>query len=311
MEIILPDYKRISSGIKRKEISVDGAEVANALFWLQRSRAKLFLKNGPCQKGDFVEIEYSSPPLENGKKYHDSFFLGEGNFIKGFEENIEGMKDGQEKEFLVLFPGNYQQKNLTGREITFKLKMKSVQKTELPEISDQFARNLGNFENLEALKEGVKEGLISEKTKKESEGIRNEILEKLFQATSCEIPEDLVEAEKKKILEDLKSRVGAGLKITFGEYLAKIGKSEKELLDSFSDQAQKRIKTILILMEVAKKENIVAFPEEIEERVNKILKNYPDIETKGKKFDLEQLKEYNKEAIQNEKTLQFLESFAK
>ena len=305
-EIILPDYKKIATEVKGKEIFVEGKEIEDALLYLQKSRAKFIFENRPAKKGDFVEIEFQSPQIEDGLKRKDNFILGEGHFAFGFENNLEGMALGQEKDFSLKFPENYFQKNLAGKLIDFKVRMISVQKMELPEINDQFAKSLGRFENLENLKKSISQGIKIEKENHESQRIRGEILEKINKETKAEIPEVLVETEKRRMLEDLKNLVSERLKITFEEYLTKIQKTEKELLDSFSAEAGKKVKIALILREISKREKIEVSEEEMKIAINEFLKNYPVEKTK--KLDLDQLKSYYEEAIRNEKALQMLEN---
>jgi trigger factor len=305
-EIILPDYKKIATEVKRKEIFVEEKEIEESLRYLQKSRAKFIFENRPAKKGDFVEIEFQSPQVENGLKRKDNFILGEGHFVFGFEEKLEEMAPGQEKDFSLKFPENYFQKNLAGKLIDFKVRMISVQKMELPEINNQFAKSLGRFENLENLKKSISQGIKIEKENHESQRIRGEILEKINKETKAEIPEVLVETEKRRMLEDLKNLVSERLKITFEEYLTKIQKTEKELLDSFSAEAEKKVKIALILREISKREKIEVSEEEMKIAINEFLKNYPVEKTKD--LDLDQLKSYYEEAIRNEKTLQMLEN---
>lgn len=311
-KIKLPDYKKIASKIKRKKIWVEEKEIEQTLSWLQKSRAKFTLKSGSAQKGDWVEIEYWSPQIAKGRKIKDRFILGEGHFIEGFEEKLIGMKAGEEKEeFSLTLPKDYFPKELAGKKISFKVKLNLVQKVELPEINDQWASSLGQFENLKALKESIREGIYQEKEIKESHRLRNEILEKINQSLGkVVLPQILVEREKNQILQDFKNRITQDLKISFEDYLNQIKKSEQELLDSFSDQAEKRIKISLILREIAKCENIQVSDEEVIEEINKILKNYPGIEQAQKEIDLPKLKEYTREIIRNEKILAKLESLA-
>jgi trigger factor len=305
-EVILPDYKKIASNIKRKEILIEEKEILETLNWLQKSRAKFIFENRPAKKGDFVEIEYQSPQIENNLKIKDNFILGQGHFVSGFEENLEGMNPGQEKFFSLRFPDDYFQKNLAGNLVDFKVKMVSVQKMELPEINDDFAKSLGRFENLENLKKSIAEGIKMEKENYESQRIRGEILEKIAKETKVEIPEILIETEKKKMLENLKNLVSERLKIEFKDYLEKIKKNEKELSDSFSVEAENKIKYALILREISKREKIEVSEKEIKFSINEFLKNYP-IE-KLKELDLDQLKSYYEEAIRNEKVLKMLEN---
>lgn len=310
-EINLPDYKKISSQIERNEILIKESEIEKVINWLQKSRAKFILKNGICQKGDFVEIEYSSPQIERGEMRRDKFILGQGHLIPGLEENLEGMRAGQEKEITLLFPKEHFQKDLAGKLVNFKIKMKGIQKVELPEINDHFAQGLGQFENLAKLKESIREGLKIEKEMAEKQRVRSEILEKVIKELDLELPEILIEFEKKRILEELKERISQTLGLTFKEYLNKINKTEEELLESFLPEAEKRIKISLTLMEIAKKEKIEILEEEVEDEINQILKKYPDIERAERELDLTNLKEYTKEVIRNRKTLDRLESFVK
>jgi trigger factor len=345
-EIKLADYKKIAFRIKKNEVLVEDKEVENALSWLQKSRAKFTLKSGPCQKGDWVEIEYFSKEIENERKINDAFILGEGHLISGFEENLLGMESGQEKEFPLIFPDNYlpkrsegwrradaprlpkrsegwrradaprPQKDIAGKKVNFKAKMKSVQKMELPEINDQFAKGLGKLENLDGLKKSLKEGLNLEKEMEESQRVREEILREISQNSEFQVPEILVIKEQERMLEFLKEEVSQKLGISFNDYLAKIKKSEKELLDSFLPEAREKVKNLLVLREISKKEKIDVSDEEIKEEINKILKNTDikkaegiDPHTKfGVGVDPEKLKDYTKEVLINEKTFKFLES---
>lgn len=316
-EANLPDYKKIASKIKKNKVLIEEKEIEETLLRIQKSRAKFSLKSGPCQKGDWVKIksEIKNSSLVGSSDYkqkskisetEDAFILGEGHLIPGIEEKLEGMKEGEEKEFSLVFPENHFQKNLAGQKVDFKIKLKLVQNMELPEINDQFARNLGNFENLDALKKSIKQGIYLEKEKEESWRVRQNILEKISQDSEVEIPEILVNRTKEQMLEGLKQYVSQNLRIAFEDYLDKIKKTEKELLDSFSTESKKRVKNSLILKEISKKENIEVLDEEIKAEIDKILKNYPDT----KRLDLGKLKDYTEEVIRNEKVLAMLESFA-
>jgi len=308
-EINLPDYKKIASQTKKEEISVKENEIRDALHFLQRSRAKFIFENRPAKKNDFIEIEFYSSQIENGLKRKDNFILGQGHFILGFEENLEGMAPGQEKEFSLRLPENYPQKDLVAKDVDFKVKMNSVQKMELPEVNDEWARGLGNFESLDSLKKSIGEGIKMEKENLESQRVRSEILEKIIRETKIEPPQVLVDSEKQRMIEDLKNLVSEKLKITFVDYLSQIKKTEKDLLDSFSPEAEKKIKYALILKEISKREKIEVAEKEAQKAVNEFLRDYPSTEKAKKEFDLEKLKSYYEEVIRNKKTLQKLESF--
>ena len=309
-DIILPDYKTIASKIEKKEISIVDKDVDNALKWAQQSRAIFTALDREAKKNDFIEIEYQSPQIENNKIFNDKFLLGKAKFAPGFEENLEGMRKEEQKEFSIVFPKEHNNKMLAGKKIVFKVTMKSVQKMELPELNDEFASKLGEFKDLTSLKENIKENLKKEKELEQKQKIRNEILEKIAQDSKCKIPENLVQNEKDNLLEDLKQRVDQGLKIPFEEYLSQIKKTEKEIKDSFTETAEKRVKNFLTLREIGKKEEIKVSKQEIEGEVNKTLKNYPSKDD-VKKIDIERLKDYTESAMYNEKVFERLESFIK
>ncbi|MCX6719540.1 MAG: trigger factor, partial [Candidatus Staskawiczbacteria bacterium] len=149
-DVELPDYKEIAKTVKGKEISVTEEEIQDSINYLQKTRAKFTLKNDSAELKDFVEIKYNNKDINEGKEVDDKFILGEGGFMKGFEDGVVGMKAGEEKDVTVTFPKDAPRKDLAGKKATFKIKMVSIQKMELPEINDEFAKQLGAFETLTA-----------------------------------------------------------------------------------------------------------------------------------------------------------------
>lgn len=307
--ISLPDYKAIASGVKRKKVSVSEEEVAEALKWLQESRAKFIAKAGQSQKGDFVEIEFSSPQIENGAKKKESFVLGKGHFVSGFEENLAGMKNGEEREFSLHLSGDLSKPEEGERDMNFKVRMVSIQKMDLPDITDEWAKSLGQFENLTALKKSIKDGLVLEKERAENQRVRQEIIKNISEKVKTEIPENLIEEEKNRMNENLKQGVSKALHISFQEYLKQVNKTEESIKESFSLEARKRVKNTLVLRAIEKREGVVVSQGEIEEEVNKILKKYSSVNKAQSQLDIEKLKAYVKRVLKDEKAFQILESF--
>ena len=319
-EFSLPDYKKIASKVEKKEISLNEKEVDDTLRWLRESRAEFQDLKTPAKKGDFLEIEYQSPRIEGGKIYQDRFFLGKGSFLEGFEENIEGMKESEEKEFKVSFPTDYQREELASKDVNFKVKVEKVQSVKIPELNDDFARSLGvspedvkngnltksSIKNLEDLKKNIKEGILKEKEVSERERRRNEILERIGKNMDIEIPEVLISLEKQRMMQNLKESVERELKISFKEYLEKLNKKEEDLKESFLKEAEKRVKNLLILREIGKREEVKVQEEEVNEVINDTFRNYPGVEKAKKEIDLERLKDYYKSIIYNEKVMQLL-----
>lgn len=306
-EIELPDYKKIASQIKGNEISVDEKEIEDAIQYLQKSRAKFTDKPNGAEKKDYIKIAYENKDINGGKETRDMFILGEGGFLPDFEDNITGMKVGDEKEFSAKFPGNAPN-GLAGKEGIFKVKMLAVQIMELPEINDDFAKSLGAFDSMVSLKENIKGGITLEKQESEKQRKRGEILSNISQKITFDLPEKMVEYEEQRLFEDFKDQVSQNAKIDFDEYMASIKKTEEEIKKSFKLEAEKRIKNFLVLRQIGKAEHIEVSDKELQEEVNKAIGRYSK-EPLGK-IDINQLKEYTKGAIFNEKIFQLLEKFS-
>lgn len=309
----LPDYKSIASKVVKNKVSVEEKEIDDTIKWLQKTRAKYTPKDGPAGIGDLVEMEYSSPQINELKTTKtDSFILGQGGFIPGFEEKLVGVKSGGDKlEFSLTIPDNENFGEMRNQKADFVVVVKKVSKTELPEINDEFAKGLGKFNTLEDLKKNIKDGMMLEKEKAESDKVRNEILEKIGESLVADIPEILAQKESEAMLENLKHEASHKFDVPFSDYLKQIKKTEDEVKKSFFEDAKKRVKNFLILKNISEKENITVADQEVEEAVNDALKHYPDIEKAKKEVDLERLREYSRDALRQEKTFKFLEGLAK
>ncbi len=307
-QIVLPEYRKIAAEVKKNNVSVSAAEVEDGLFWLRKSRAKFSQLIRPCHEGDFVEVEFTNT-IDN-QKYKDAFVLGEGKFVPGFEENILGMSLGEEKSFKLKLPRDYIKKDLAGKEVSFWIKLYSVQKMELPELNDEFARSLGNFSDLAAVKKSMLDGLYREKEIAESQNVRGKILDKITDAAKLDLSEDLIRAEQKNIIEFFKQQLSQKLTMSISEYLAKTRQTEKEIEDSFSAEAEKRAKETAILSKIAEEEGIAAGEDEIKEATDAFLKRYRSPEEAQKNIDPVWLRMYIENTIRMEKTLQLLEGLA-
>ncbi len=176
-----------------------------------------------------------------------------------------------------------------------------------PEATTEFAQGLGNFADLKSLRQSIQEGLRHEKEIQERDRLRQEIIEKIAEQSKLEIPDVLVSREKQVLISGLKQDIERVLQISFEEYLQKAGKTEQELVDSFAQEAEQRVKRFLVVREVAKKEGIGATQEEITKEAAAMLEHYANAK---QDIDLARLKEYTEGVLRHEKTLQFLEQFA-
>ncbi len=308
-EVKLGKYKGLK--IKKKKPKVESKEIDQSLEYLQQSRAKISTVDRPAKKGDRVEIDFvtrnqDKSKVEGGESKNHVLNLGEGKFIPGFEKKLEQMKAGEKKNFSLKVPQDWPQKNLAGKQLNFEVKLNTVQERNLPQISDEFAKSLGNFQSLDQLKENIKKGISKEKQQKEDQRIKMELIKKAAENAEMEIPEVLIDSELNKMVQELKANVQK-MGLEFNKYLQQIKKSTEDLKGEWKQQAKQRVKTALTLNAIAKQENIQASDEEIEQKMNEVLKNYPDPEEAKKKIDLNALKNYTKNAIKNEKVFQLLE----
>lgn len=306
-EIELPAYKELASKIEKKRTLVKDSEIEETLKWLQKSSPSLKEVLRSAQKGDFVEITFSSPGIKNGEKQKDAFILGKGHLVPGFEDKLLAMNAGEEKKFFIDFPSDFINKDLAGKRVRFEVKMEAVKKTEERQIDDQFARSLGGFNDLEALKRNIRQRLKLEKEIAEAQRRKEEILSAIEKDSKFEIPQVLIEAEKQKRLQNLKQKALKELNLSFKEYLEKIRKTERELLDFFEKEAEKAVKRFLILREISKRERISVSEEEIKREVDDTLSRFSNLRNTLKNIDLDRLKRYTEERIKNEKVFQLLE----
>jgi len=307
-EIELPDYKKIAATVKNAEVSVDEKEIEDALDYIQKSRAKFSPVDRTAQEKDFVEIKYQNKDINDGKEVTDRFILGEGGFLKDFEDNIKGMKAGDKKEFMAKFPDTTPNKELAGNEGMFLVTMVSVQHMELSPINDEFAKSLGAFDTLVALKENLREGITQEKRAAEKQRARGEMLSKISQEVAFDLPEKMVTYESERLLDDLKAQIAGNFNVSFENYLASVKKTEEEMKQSFRLDAEKRIKNFLVLRQIGKQEHVEVSNAEIETEINQELKKYPP--EQADKIDIRQLKEYSKGVLFNEKVFQILETLS-
>lgn len=311
-EIKLANYKGLE--VKRQKLEVEPEEINESLRYLQKSRAKLITVNRPAKKGDRVEIDFITKSggvkIEGGESKNHPLILGENRFIPGFEENLEGMKDKEEKEFSLKIPKDWHQKNLADKKLDFEIKMNLVQERQVPELSDEFVKSLGNFQSLEQLKNNIKEGILEEKKQKDRERIRTELAGKVAENSEMDIPEALINFELDKMIGELKASV-EDMGLDFDAYLQEIKKTSEDLKKEWRKNAEKRVKIALVLREIAKKEKIETSEGEVIERTNKILEHYASMEEAKKKIDLPAVKEYAKDIIKNEKVFELLEREAK
>ena len=297
------EYKDKKTGVEEKDLDLELEKIAN-------SRVKLVTVRRAAQKNDSVEIDFevtmNGVPIENGTSKKHSMIIGRGVFIPGFEENLIGMQEGEEKEFELSFPEDYHKKDLAGKPAKFKVKLNLVQERQTPEIDDAFAASLGKFENLEALKKNIREGMEHENEHKMKEEKRTKYIEEIIKNSETDLPEILIHEEAHKMLSEFEYQL-APMGMDIDQYLLQIKKNKEELIKDWEPQAEKRVKSALALTELAKMEELEVSSKEVEVEMNKTLQYYKKVKDMEKNIDMERLYEYSKGVLESEKVFEYLE----
>lgn len=304
------EVKKINEEFSAKSSQASEEEVSHELKHLANSRAKIITVNREAKNDDSVEIDFSvlvdNVPIENGTSKNHPMVIGKGVFIPGFEENLIGMKAGDEKEFELNFPEKYHKKDLAGKQAKFKVVMKLVQERQIPEIDDDFAKSLGSFENLEALKKNLQEGISEEKEHKQKEERRTKILDKIVEFVEVDLPEIMIEEESRKMLLEFEQQIQQ-MGMNLEQYLGQLKKDKKDLEKDWEPQAEKRVKSALALQEIVKMEEISVDAKEIEIEMNKTVQYYKNVKDFEKNVDMERLYNYTKGILENEEVFKMLE----
>lgn len=277
----LPDFKTIK--VEKKSVSVGDKEVDQVLSDLRKMRTKEVIKNGASTAADKVVVDMDmfldKVPVEGGQAKGYQIYLNEPHYIPGMAEKIVGMKKDEEKEFSLKFPKEHYQKNLAGKDVDFKIKVKDVYELQLPEIDEEFAKTLGQ-KSVAVLRDLLLANLTKEAETKEDQRVEQEILEKAIEnSVFTEIPPVIINSEKHKMFDELKydlDRRG----ISFDKYLADIKKTEEQIYTDFTENATKRAKAALISRQVAQENHIEVGAEELKNELEMIKSMYQGEELK-------------------------------
>jgi len=308
-ELKLPDYKVIAKKIlkDKKEVEVEKKEIDQIIDNIRKTKAKIILVDREIKNGDEVEIDFSSKidgiDQEGIKEEKAEIIIGEKKFIKGFEEELIAMKKEEEKKITVKIPNHQDGKE---KDVDFNVKILEVYERELPEINEEFVKSLGDFSSPEDLNKKIKENIKLEKEQKEKERLRIKMIEKITEESLVDIPEIMIQREIDNMFHEFEHQLDhSGIKID--DYLKQINKTKEEIGKDWEDKAKKRIMTALILQKIAKEENIKVLQEEIQNESESYLSRIHDQKVK-EELDIERLKIYIEDLLQNEKVFELLES---
>ena len=275
-EVELGEYKGIE--VEKETVKVLQADVKAELNRMAQRNARTETVERKAKKNDTVDIDFEGfvdgVPFEGGKAEHHELTLGSGAFIPGFEDQLIGCKAGDEKDVVVTFPEEYHAKELAGKEATFKCKVHKVEETILPEIDDEFAKDVSDTcETLDDLKKEITERLKAERQEAADNAFEEKVLDAVIDGMKADIPAAMIDAQVDTIVQDFGYRLqmqGMGLE----QYLKMTGTEMGAFRAMFKDQAERQVKTRLALQKVVELEGITVSDKELEEEYAKMAEQY-------------------------------------
>ena len=288
-EATVKDYKGIE--VKKVSTRVTKKDVDAELEKIREKNARIVtvedreLKNGDISIIDFEGFT-DGKAFEGGKAENFELTIGSGQFIPGFEDQMIGMKVNEERDINVKFPEEYHVKNLAGKDATFKVKLHEIKEKVLPEIDDEFAKDVSEFDNLEDYKKDLNKKIKADKENHAKIDMEQEAIDKFIEKVEVTIPEEMIDSEVDKMIEEMNANLSyQGLNID--QYLQYMGTTLDEYKKQMRDQAQRRIKLDLGLEYVAKEEKVEVEEKDIDEKIKELAAQY------GNKDDESLLKNEN------------------
>ncbi len=285
-EVTLGDYKGIE--VERADVSVSDEDVEAELKKVQDQNARLVsVEDRPVADGDQTVIDFEGfidgQAFDGGKGTDYSLTIGSHSFIDTFEEQLIGKNIGEECEVNVTFPAEYHAKELAGKPALFKVTVKEIKVKELPELNDEFASEVSEFETLDEYKADVRAKLAEKKDRAAATENENRVVDKVVANASMELPDAMIENEVMNMLQDTARRMQSQ-GMSFDQYMKFTGMTPDTLKEQMRPQAVRRIQTRLVLEAVAAAENIQVSDERINEELQKMADAY--------KMEVEKLREY-------------------
>ena len=275
-EVTLGDYKGVE--VPKSEITVTDEEVDAEVKKEQDKNARtVAVEDRAAANGDITTIDFEGfvdgVAFDGGKGTDYALTLGSGTFIPGFEDQLVGANAGDHVEVKVTFPEEYQAKELAGKEAVFQCDVKKIETKEVPELDDEFAKDVSEFDTLAEYKEDVKKKLTEKKEKEARTAKENAAVDKAIENAQMDIPELMTKTECRQMMDDFSRRMQQqGLSME--QYFQFTGQSMDKMMEDMKPQALKRIQTRLVLEKVAEAENIQPSEEEITEEIQKMADAY-------------------------------------
>ena len=276
--------------IEKIDTAVSDEEVEEELKREQEKNASIKeVTDRAVADGDQINLNFEGfvdgVAFEGGKGEDYPLTIGSGSFIPGFEEQLIGAEIGKEIEVNVTFPENYQSEEVAGKPAVFKCTVLKIKEKILPELTDEFADDVSEFSTLEEYKADIRKNLEAKKAERAKTEKENKVIDAIIADSEIEIPEPMLRAQQEQIVDEFAQRLQSqGLNIE--QYFAYMGTSREKMVEESKDQADKRIRTRLVLEEIVKAENIVATEEDFETELTKLAEAYgTDLDTVKKIFE--------------------------
>lgn len=285
-EVELGQYKGVE--VSKCDTEVTDADVEEEIKKVQEQNARtITVEDRAVKDGDMTVIDFEGfvdgVAFEGGKGENYPLTIGSHSFIDNFEEQIIGMNIGDEKEINVTFPEEYHAEALKGKPATFKVSVKEIKEKQLPELDDDFAQDVSDFDTLAEYKEDIKKKVADRKAAEAKSKKESEAIDKVVAESKMDIPEAMIQTQVNRMAEDFAQRLQQqGLSLE--QYFQYTGLTADKIIDDMKPEAEKRIKNSLVLEAIAKAENIEVSDEEFEAELQKMADMY--------KMELDKIKEF-------------------
>ncbi len=310
-EVTLGKYKGIE--IKKVEYNVSDEDVEHELGHMAEKNARLVsVEDRPVESGDITVIDFEGfvdgKAFDGGKAENHELTIGSNTFIPGFEDQIIGMKLEEEKEINVKFPEEYFSANLAGKDAMFKVKLHEIKKKEMPEINDELAKDISEFDTIDELKKSIREKQEEQNKQRAKYETEDEVIKAVCNEAKVDIPNGMIELEIDRMAQDIETRLSyQGMKLE--QYLKMMNKTMEDFRKENREQAENAVKSRLVLEAVEKDAKIEVTEEEISAKIKEMAENYGRKEEEVK--DNPELVKYVGDSLKTEKTINFLVENAK
>ena len=291
-EVTLGEYKGLSANMD--EVKVMAADVNERLKAMQDRNSRLVSVERAAKEGDTAVIDFEGflegVPFEGGKGENHSLELGSHSFVPGFEEQVIGMKAGEEKDLDITFPEDYHA-DLAGKAVVFKVKVHEVKAKEVPALDDEFAKDVSEFDTLKELKADLKKKITEERQKVADQAFEDALMEQVAANLTAEVPDAMVETQCRQYLENTKSQI-AQYGIPYDQYLQMTGMTEEKILEDAKEPALRQVRMDLAVAAIIKAENIEATDEDVEAEFQKMAEQFGmDVDTVKKYLQADAVKD--------------------